>query len=390
MRDTDGTTRMRDAGPVLQRLLHEGWDFDFFKAVWLLERYCSDRAPIGARGPVSAEAIRLRPHVSLGFPASDVRRIAHCEDPSGGEPYFRIDSTFLGLYGVATPLPLHYAIDVLRAASPLEDLADETSSDHPDEMTRGSESAPARDFLDIFHHRILSLFYRAWTKYRYDVSFGLPGRNNITEYFLYLIGCSPKLDGAALGVFPIRLLRYAGLLTQHPTSAIGIEGMLTDYWGEIEVRVEQFVGRWVPLAAGDMNQIGFANSRPGEDLIIGELVYDLNGAFNIVMGPVAWETYLYFLPLGEGFAQTRALVMLACSDPLAFTLEIRILQGQVPEMQLYSDDRAARLGYTSWVRTEELSETSVVFDATSPPPMESRMREREEAVAERSVEMVSM
>ena len=171
-----------------------------------------------------------------------------------------------------------------------------------------------------------------------------------------------------LGVPPIRLIRYAGNLTQHPTSAVALEGVLSDYWEGIEIHVQQFVGRWVPLSLDDMNSTGLTNSSLGSDLIVGEQVYDLSGAFNITLGPVDWETYQRFLPDGECFVQTRSLVLISCSDPLAFTLEVKLQAGEVPEMQLWSDDRAARLGYTSWVRTDELSETSVVFDATSVPP----------------------
>jgi type VI secretion system protein ImpH len=362
--------------PLMKRMLERGWEFDFFKAVWNLERYATDRTPIGGRGPVSQEAIRLRPEVSMGFPATDVRRIARRDDPTGGPPFYRIDLTFMGLYGVSTPLPLHYAVDILRLVAGQSAESPAEGSDTADRGAVGTsdpeaECAPARDFLDLLHHRLLSLFYRAWTKYRYEVSFGHPGRDEVTTYLTYLIGGSPTHGEDELGVPPVRLLRYAGILTQHPKSAVAIQGMLRDYWGNVPIDIDQFVGRWVTLAPDDMNAIGVANSRPGENLILGQQVYDLSGAFNVAIGPVDWETYLDFLPDGERFAQTRSLVRLAYSDPLAFTLRIRLKAGVVPEVQLYSDHRAARLGYTSWVRTDQLPETSVTFDAESAPPPES-------------------
>ena len=374
MTDTNETIDTGTGGPLLARMLNSGWEFDFFQAVWLLERYAAGRTPVGGRGPVSQEAIRLRPEVSLGFPSTDVRRIARAEDLTGGPPFFRIDLTFMGLYGVSTPLPLHYAVDILRSVAAQTGAS--TAEDGPGAAqtavsTPETESAPARDFLDILHHRLLSLFYRAWTKYRYDVSFGLPGRGDVTTYLTYLIGGSPTLGEDVLGVPPIRLLRYAGVLTQHPKSAVAIQGMLRDYWRGVPVQVDQFVGRWITLAPDDMNSIGVANSCLGENLIIGEQMYDLSGAFNIALGPIDWETYHHFLPDGDRFAQTRSLVRLAESDPLAFTMEVRLKARIVPEMQLYSDDRASRLGYTSWVRTDELPETSVVFDAESAPPAEA-------------------
>ncbi|HEY3245614.1 MAG TPA: type VI secretion system baseplate subunit TssG [Phycisphaerae bacterium] len=387
--------------PLLQRMLTRGWEFDFFQAVWLLERYLSAPAgsagaspssagaslsqanasdnerpavPLGERGPVTAERLRLRPYISVGFPSTDVRRISRCPLPDHDEFFYRLDVTFMGLYGVSTPLPLHYAISILRSvesvpgvdpapagsagASPSQAIAAVPATDN-------GESSPMRDFLDIFHHRVLSLFYRAWAKYRYDVSFGVPGRDIITDYLLWLIGLSRVAKAQEVGVSPIRLIRYAGLLTQHPRSAATLEGMLLDYWGEqIPVRVDQFQGRWVALSPGDLNHMGVANARLGVDLTVGEEVYDLSGAFGVSMGPVDWHTYLSFLPDGEGYAQTKALIELYCTDPLAFTIEMKINAQQVPITRLTCDEQAGRLGFTSWIRTDEMGETSVNFDAT--------------------------
>jgi len=349
------------------RLLSRGWLFDFFQAVWLLERYGTRGSGVGGRGPVEREAIQFRPHVSLGFPPTDVRAIR--ELPSdGGAPRYQFDVTFLGLYGTSTPLPLHYAVDLLRAAEQYEPAAPDEGAQAETEAVQPrpgvAESCPTRDFLDIFHHRLLSLFYRAWTKYRYDVTFGMSERDAITDYLLWIIGCSPEWDESVLGLSPIRLIRYAGVLTQHPRSAVTLEGVLTDYWEEIDFAVEPFHGRWVTLPGEDMNRIGSANCELGHDLTVGEQVYDLSGAFSVSIGPVDWAAYLSFLPDGERFAQTRCLVELYRADPLAFTFEVRINSGQVPELRLSSGDDAGRLGYTSWVRADELDETAVLFEAT--------------------------
>ena len=366
-RDTVAATTIRH--PLVERLLSRGWEFPFFQAIWLLERYCSDRLPVGDRGPVAKEAFRFRPDVAMGFPASDVRRITERTEAAADTSYYQVDVTFMGLYGVSSPLPIHYAIDILRSVdkfSAAESQQNETTAGG-ERQTALSEtgSSPARDFLDIFHHRLISLFYRSWLKYRYDVSFGIPGRNVITDYLLWLIGCPGGFDNATLGVSPIRMIRYAGILTQRPRSGVTLEGMLGDYWKDVAVEVEQCVGRWVPLSQADMNRAGVANSTMGVDLTVGEQVYDLSGAFNISMGPMNWTTYLSFLPDGTCFEQTRSLVQLFCADPLSFTIELSLNAGEVPEMQLSSGAEAARLGFTSWVRTDDIPETSVTFSSTS-------------------------
>jgi type VI secretion system protein ImpH len=130
------------------------------------------------------------------------------------------------------------------------------------------------------------------------------------------------------------------------------------------MRVEQFVGQWVPLDPADLNAIGQVNSGLGMNLTVGDQVYDLGGALNIVVGPLDWTTYLTFVPGGFRYSETRALVKLYCCDPLAFTMQVTLSPGQVPPMHLTTDERAGALGLTTWVRSQEMGATTVTFAAS--------------------------
>ncbi|MBU1920263.1 type VI secretion system baseplate subunit TssG, partial [bacterium] len=107
-------------------------------------------AVVGGRGPVADEPIRFRPEVSVGFPPTDVRRIT-VRPGADGEPTYQIDVTFMGLYGVSTPLPLHYAISILRSVQPYSSMPTEqapgASADHPVAPGEEPESTPARDWF---------------------------------------------------------------------------------------------------------------------------------------------------------------------------------------------------------------------------------------------------
>jgi type VI secretion system protein ImpH len=340
-------------------------EFDFFQAVWLFERFGGGDTLVGQRGPVARERLRFRPELALGFPSTDVRRMLACRQPDTDDPYYLLEIAFLGLYGVSTPLPLHYAVDILRGA---ERSTTPSPGAPPERPASGSDTSsatsPVRDFLDIFHHRIISLFYRSWLKYRYERMFAAPDRDALSTYLCLFNGCPPAFDEPTLGLSPIRLLRYVGVLTQRPRSATTLAGVLFDYWDGIPVDVRQFVGQWVPLEEADQNRFGLLNCELGVNLTIGDQVYDLGGAFNIVIGPVDWETYLSFVPGGFRFNQTPALVKLYCADPLAFTFELKLCPGQVPQLQLSSGTEAAALGLTSWVRSGDLGQTSVTFAAS--------------------------
>lgn len=370
MNDRSVTTRASSAEPdSLDRILSRGCAYDFFQAVWLLERVSEGRVPVGERGPAGSEGFHFRPDLSIAFPASDVRRIERRTDRSGETPYYLVEVTFMGLYGVSTPLPLHYAVEVLRSVDAPSAPPDVTGvpgvASGVDRATPGARATPLRDFLDIFHHRLISLFYRSWLKYRYDRAFGAPNRDAITDYLMWLVGCPRSYDRETLGLPPLELLRYAGVLTQHPRSAATLEGVLFDYWQGLPVAVQQCSGRWVAIAPADQNRIGAANSRLGEDLTIGEEVYDLSGSFNITLGPMDWSTYLMFLPGEACSSETGCLVRLYCCDPLSFTLELSLKAGEAPPTRLSSEGTAGRLGYTTWLRTADLPATSVTFGTSA-------------------------
>jgi len=356
----------RDPSGLAERLAADGERFDFFQAVWLLERFGDPGTLVGERGPVADERLSFRPDVSMAFPPTEVKRILQRVMPDGGIAY-AIDETFLGLYGVTSPLPTHYAVDVIRAVesagTSVTGRADaEVGSEvGPDAALDGR--APVRDFIDIFNHRLVSLFYRSWLKYRFERTFQLDGRDSITDYLRLLIGCAPEHDRDVLGVDPLRLIRYAGVLTQRPRSATTLEGVLEDYWPGLGCGAQQCVGRWVVIEESDQNRLGVRRTTLGEDLTLGSQVYDLCGCVVLALGPMDWDTYLAFLPTESGFQKTRRLTMLYTVDPLDVAFELLLMEHEVPAMCIDSSDESARLGYTSWVHTDDIAETSVVFDA---------------------------
>ncbi len=349
---------------VADRLASHGCRFDFLQAVWLLERYDQAGTNVGERGPVSDERISFRPDVSMGFPSTEIKCVARRETPEGTTSHV-IDQTFMGLYGVSSPLPLHYAVDVIRAVESADVSDENEAQSHVDDKDAASVSgrAPVRDFLDIVNHRLVSLFYRSWLKYRFERTFQLKGRDSITNYLALLIGCPATHDRQVLGVDPLRLIRYAGVLTQRPRSATTLEGIVQDYWQGLRCCSQQCVGRWVLIEDSDQNRLGLRNTTLGEDACLGSQVYDLSGSFVLTIGPMDWETYLAFLPGETNFEQTKRLTMFYCADPLEFSFELVLKEKQAPKMLIDSSSQSPRLGYTSWLRTDEVMETSVVFDA---------------------------
>lgn len=324
---------------VVRRLLESGHRFEFFQAMYLLERFLGDRAQIGYGKSCRDEGIKLRPDTSMGFPASEIMQIERLAARESGADRFRLTTTFMGLYGVDTPLPLHYASEICGLDSDEEHV---------------------RDFIDIIHHRVLSLFYRSWAKYRHYLTFRPDGSDPISNYMLCLAGLGPALRDENDAVDPVRYVRYVGLLTQWPHSAAGLGGILRDFFEDFRIEITQCVGRWIAVPDDQCNKMGENHCRMGIDLTVGERIFDRKTTFRATVGPMGFDDYASFLPAGSRFAQINELVRLYVVDPLSFQLELGLKKSDVPRCSMSSSDAGARLGWTSWLVSGEPEEDSYI------------------------------
>lgn len=324
--------------PLAQWLLEAPHEFQFFQLVNLVERLQQDMAPLGASGPVAREPLRLRPALSLGFPAGDVAEGEWREFPASGR--ILLTTTFLGLYGSDSPLPVHFTESLL----PQQD-----------------EDERVREFLDLFHHRLLSLVYRAWLKYRYYATFRPDGRDAISQVVRGLLGLGTDGLDENVGVSPVALFRYAGLLSQRPRSAAGLAGQLRDYFDGVPIRIEQCVARWLWIQPGDRNVLGQRKCALGRDFLVGERVRDRGGKFRVKVGPVGLDKYVDFLPPGKGAAELAALVRFYCGDPLEFDIGVTLRGEEVPDSPLGEHGLIGRLAWTSWVKSQPSADREVVF-----------------------------
>ncbi len=364
---------MRDSASrtVADRIFEEAYKFDFLELIWQLERHPDNTVNVGEMGPVRRERIRFRPHDGLGFPATDVRNIAKVESPNSDGICAWIDLNFLGLYGVDTSLPLHYSVDIHRGVAADGRPSVKTDGDVADAPDR---STPVRDFLDLFHHRVMSLFYRAALKYRYHKSYAVPGRDSISRQLFRLIGISTEPEKLSLPFQPERLLKYAGLWTMRPASAASMECVLRDYFSEISLSVKSYLPVWSPIPEADQNRMGDATrqNRLGQNFSVGDRIFDISGGFRICLGPLCWSDYVAFLPDGNYFAEMMALVEFHRSDPLKLRVDTTIRAGEVPPAQLGSGPNAARLGYTCWAYTSRAPETVVSLQVSRNGPVSGR------------------
>ena len=321
----NGTTRPEG---MLAQLFAEAHRFDFFQAVRLLETHFAEAPAPGETVELARDKIRFRPHEGLAFPAGDLRRI----EGAPGD-HARLSLTFMGLYGVASPLP----------AALYEDTVFDTL-----------EAQVQRDFLDIFNHRLYALFYRAWKKYRPSLHFERTTENPHARTFLCLAGLGTDGAAEAAGVPALRLAAVAGLLGTQVRNAAGLRALLIHFLGAIPVRIVENLPCWVTLP--DRPPLG-RGARLGLDVLVGRRVYDESGTFRIMLGVLTLAQYRALLPGGELAGLVLRLARLYVPDHLDFDVELLLDAAEAPALRL--GDGVSLLGRHAWLgrpRTAVVSE----------------------------------
>jgi type VI secretion system protein ImpH len=325
--------------PLEDVLFEEGHGFDFFQAVRVLERVYPDRAPVGRDARPADEVVRFRSYTTLSFPPSAIHEITRAAD---GRAPAAMAVAFMGLTGPLGVLPRHYT-ELLIERARAKDLA-------------------LRDFLDLFNHRLISLFYRAWQKYRFPVAYeharaAGAGHDPFTLGIFDLVGMGTPGLRERLALDDEALVFYAGLLAQHPRSANALENLLADYFG-VRVAVTQFVGAWLPLAEENRSRLGpgDANNVLGESAVIGSRVWDQHAKFLLRIGPLPYARFCDFLPSGGALPALAQLPLLFVGHEADFDVQLVLEAGEVPRCRLGDvSARAPRLGWSSWLKTHEFT-----------------------------------
>jgi type VI secretion system protein ImpH len=343
-------------GPGLSgELFREGYRFDFFQAVRLLERLAQERArqdprcpqqPMGQDSPPDREAVRFRALPSLSFPAAAVSQISQppADGPATDGPLRPLEMVvaFLGLTGPQGVLPQHYTTLLLR-------------------RLRDKDYA-LRDFLDLFHHRSISLFYRAWEKYRLPFAyerFRLEQAGEEADLCTWCLYCLVGLGTAGLrGRLEIddeAFLYYSGHFAHYPRSAVALEGMLADYF-ELPVRVQQAQGQWLTLDAEDRSLLPGPelpqgrNHQLGVSVIVGERIWDVQSKFRLRLGPVSYAQFRRLMPNGDGLRPLCQFTRAYVGPELDFDVQPVLKAAEVPWCRLGADGSdGAYLGWNTWV-----------------------------------------
>lgn len=312
-------------------LRQEPYKFDFFQALRRLECLYRNKPRIGQSRRLADDFLRLAQEPSMAFAPSTLASFKPGRD---GRPP-RLSQYFLGMLGPNGPLPLHlteYARDRLR------------NFDDPTLIR----------FLDIFHHRILSLFYRGWASAQPTVSFDRPEADRFAVYIGSLVGLAMPSLRERDAVPDLAKLHYAGRLVCQTRHTEGLQAIVADFF-KLPVSIEQFIGHWLTLPPDCHCLLGSSpeTGTLGVTAAIGERVWDCQHKFRIVLGPMSFADYRRLLPGGDSLKRLVAWVRNYIGDELIWDVNLVLRKDEVPPLKL---GKTAQLGWTAWLTSGPLSE----------------------------------
>lgn len=321
-----------------KRLLLENANrYDFFHAVRVIERQllqesASFKNKIGHDAHPSHEKIKFKVNQSLSFPANSIYKII---EKDGDSRQFTVEMlvSFFGLTGSKGVLPQHYSELILQQ---------ERKKDYT-----------LANFLDIFNHRLLSLFYRAWEKYRIGTHFENHIRTSRTDDGFSQ--CLGNITGSMSSGFSHDTIYYGGYFARRVRSATALKNIISDML-HTEVSINQFAGQWLFLQREDQSRIGSAKgfegyNRLGSNLMLGKRVWDAQSKFIVEIKPNSAEQFNQLIPGSDLYIRLCKTVRQFSGGSANFDIRMLLPPEDIPACQLGRNiGFIPRLGWNTWTK----------------------------------------
>jgi type VI secretion system protein ImpH len=351
MAATNGRT-----GAGLSELRDQAYRFNFFQAVRLLERLFLARArtdanwrrfPVGLDFAPDREVVRFRTLQSLSFAAGEITKLyqpALTATPETEWPPPEMTVTFFGLTGANGALPYHYTRMIMER--------------------RRQKDESMLEWFDLYNHRLVSLFYRSWEKYRLPFGYErthLDPQTTPTAPATQSLSCLVGTGTTGLqnrqSFHDETLLFYAGHFAHYPRNAIGLECLLAEYF-RLPIKIEQMHGQWLNLEPDDFATMPTkaypkgVNTQLGRNVVVGERVWDRQSKFRIRVGPLSYQQFCTLMPDGERLKVMSQLARTYVGPEFDFDVQPVLRAPEVPWCQLTKPGPdAPRMGWNTWSRS---------------------------------------
>jgi type VI secretion system protein ImpH len=328
-----------------RNLAAEPWRFDYFSLLRQLERTFKDQPRIGDAAALREEFARFGQDPFMEFPASNVARVVRDDDRA-----LKVFVRHLGLLGPQGALPLSVTEEAYHYA-----LA--------------GDDAFAR-FLDLFNHRFIQLFFRAWADARPIAQHDRPDADRFVAYLGSAIGIGSGPYHHLDSVPDAAKLGFAGLLGAQAKCASRLAAAIKGMFN-VKVEVEEFVGSRLVIEASEWTTLGGRYNALGEDALLGRSIFSVQDKIRIRIFTNSLAQYVRFLPTGDLCEPLADLVFFYNGEQLEYDAELAIPAGAAEPIRL---GRFGQLGWTTWMAPNWTSDEAYRRDARFHPA--ERMRHK--------------
>jgi type VI secretion system protein ImpH len=311
--------------------------FDFYAALRLIEALHPDRPRLAESRRAADDPVRLAQEPSMGFAPAALSGFSLGDEHH--KP--RMEVRFFGFLGPNGALPLH-----------LTEYAVQRQRHHGDRTLA--------HFLDIFHHRWLSIFYRSWAQASPTASLDRPAQDRFSYYVGSLIGFGQRELRERQAFSELAKQYFAGLLSRGVRNAEGFVTIVKAFFN-VPARVEPWAGHWMRLQREDMTRLGAGgrSAQLGGGATLGGHVWDRQHKIRLVLGPLGLLQYQQLLPHGSAGRKLRDWVLTYFGHDMGCEVQLVLDQGEVPRA---APGVFGELGWTSWAGSTGAHARDLVID----------------------------
>lgn len=313
-------SRTEETAQFWQLLAERPYAFDLFATLRRIESLHPERPRLGRSRRPSQDPVRLGQAPSTAFAPATLA------DVDNGQALTKLRILSFGLFGPNGPLPLG-----------MTEYAMERANHHGDDTLAA--------FADIFHHRLIQLFYRAWSSAQSTVSLDREN-DDFTRYVASLVHHGLPGQRQRDSVHDHARWSHAGHLSRQVRNTESLERILGNYFG-IAVRLEEFTPHWLPLPRDQRTQLHrHSMAQLGVNTVAGKAVLDKQHSFRLRLGPMSLENYRHFLPEGRNYPQLLDWLYSYIGIEFAWDVRLVLRATDVPSTRLGA---AGQLGQTTWL-----------------------------------------
>lgn len=312
----------RNTSGMIEDLVKNAPSYNVWQAVWIGENLTRKEHPARKDYLLDQSGLKFRPDERYVYPPNDIRSISY----ENGNLNFVL--TFMGLYGINSPLPRCYHEQVALQQRIL-----------------GSGDVPLQNFLDIFNNRFYWLYYNSWKKYRFFLYFRGEQENKIKVRIHSFMGRSLFTKKANYLIPDLALLKCSGLFSQRARNKSGLKILLNHLFPRFNMKIKEFIPRWVELS--DIPELGSDENRLGSNNFLGKTAVDYSSRICIEIGPIDFQEYKNFLPGKHNANKLTEILKLYLNDGIEFDFKFKIISSTINSVSW--NDEGLALGSTFWL-----------------------------------------